>query len=374
MRKFKIPHATPMPEDPHMGNRQNKEEDKNDKVVENTTDLEETNPRKKRKLENEVSSKKQKSTDKNVFIGKKSEEEELEDCVSLPGSDIEDDLDVLLNRTDESDLEKENDSDKETEDVFSLTEDITKMLKEGINQDKVSESLNKDLTPILKELWTQKTGNKKKIKDKLLKISRPDNCAFFKTQKINEDIYSRLRKDVTATDKRLQKSQTFLTVGAIQVANIIDTLMHTKVTVEKIDDVKRNIAKIKEAATDAFTMLSYMKNGMVQYRKDKICRSLGKNIRSLRNIHEPDSKELFGDNVLNKIKDIRKQFKAITPNDYYKDNATTSKYNKQYSKNRFSHSHNYQNQRGNRRGGRNRRGSRGRQNETHNSPKSLGNY
>ena len=156
--------------------------------------------------------------------------------------------------------------------------DITDILKEAINKDKVDLPIHTALATVLKDLWTQKTGSTKKIKDKIENISRPNNCEFFITQKVNEELYTRLKTETAMADKRMQKSQKFLTTAAISVANILNLLMKTNTnnadtpenTKAKLRDAVGTMKKIKKEATDAFSMLSYMKAGMVQHRKDKI--------------------------------------------------------------------------------------------------------
>ena len=124
--------------------------------------------------------------------------------------DVEKDLHDLL-RDSDSELDDTHDKEDElTEDIFNMHQDITDRLKEAIKADETSEDIHKDLMLILKSLWTQKVGNTKKIKEKITKILRPENCKFFNVQRINEDIFGRLRDDITSQDKRLQKSQKIL--------------------------------------------------------------------------------------------------------------------------------------------------------------------
>ena len=59
-------------------------------------------------------------------------------------------------------------------------------------------------------------------------------------------------------------------------------------------------------------------------------------MRSLRRVHEPDSKDLFGEDVLEKIKKIRKQLPTLQGINYQNQKASYSKsYNKNY-KNTYS--------------------------------------
>ena len=81
----------------------------------------------------------------------------------------------------------------------------------------------------------------KKVTEKIDKIFRPENCEFFVTQRINEDLYGKLKDEVTSQDKRLQKSKKNLTTAAISISNIINVLMNTNL---KLTD-KTNRDKIK---------------------------------------------------------------------------------------------------------------------------------
>ena len=123
---------------------------------------------------------------------------------------------------------------------------------------------------------------------------------------------------------------------------------------------RQTIGALKTNVTDAFTMLAYMNSGMVQYRKDKICRTIDKKLRGIRNFHEPDSKELFGDDILNNLKLAHKNFTLMQNNKQWTKNG-----NKWDSKNwkQDSWNHKTRKPRGGKRGGnrpqRGRGGKRG---------------
>ena len=113
----------------------------------------------------------------------------------------------------------------------------------------------------------------------------------------------------------MQKSQKFLATASIAVVNILEKLSKLNLknnTPENVKILTDTISSVKEDATDAFTMLSYMNSGMVQFRKDKICRALPKDFRSIRNIHEPDSEFIFGEDVMTKVNTAKKNYNTLT--------------------------------------------------------------
>ena len=238
-----------------------------------------------------------------------------DDTMSLAdGEDIQKEIERLMqdgggNSGDESDAEGEN--------VFSMHADVTERLSAAINADKLGPPLQSELSKLLKTLWTQKTGNAKLVKAKIDDLALPENCTFFKPQRINEDIYGKLRKDITAQDNRFKKSELFLSMAGISVGNMLKTLMSINIkkdTPENWAKAKESITQVKLHATDAFTMLGYMRAGIVQHRKDKIARSVNKSVRGLRNIHAPDSSWLFGDDLPAKLNLMSKNDKSLTKN------------------------------------------------------------
>ena len=50
---------------------------------------------------------------------------------------------------------------------------------------------------------------------------------------------------------------------------------------------------------------------MVQYRKDKICRAIAKPLRQIRNIHEPESEYLFGEDINAKLTAAAKNHRIL---------------------------------------------------------------
>ena len=279
------------------------------------------------KLPKNKKSKKETEDSDDLFSDEDDDDLLDDDSISLPGSDIEEDLKNLIENKESDDSDDSDDGDTG---IFSLHKDIMEELEDAIKKDKTSTNLNKKLAKVLKTLWNQKSGDHKKVKDKIEKIARPKNCKFFRTQKVNDDIFTKLRKDVKGQDQRLQKSQTFLTKAAISISKILGDIMQTDTstaTKANFGTLKACIDNVKKEATDAFSMLSYMHSGMVQYRKDKICRSLSKNIRSLRNVHEPNSEWLFGDNVLKKVKLIKKQSTLIESNTFNTNNKNNNSNN-----------------------------------------------
>ena len=290
-----------------------------------------------------------------------SEEEEDDDKISLMGDEENAELLKLLKGDDD-----QQDEDNDDGDMFELHSDITDKLKEAIKQDAVSAAIPTKLADLLNKIWSQKVGNIKTVKAIIDKVHRPENCEFFVPPRVNKQLYTYLKKEATDQDNRIEKSQKFLTTAAISVADMLQKLMSLNPKYKEDDpqavkSTLKNVMKVldglKQNVTDAFTMMSYMNSGMVQYRKDKICRTIDKQLRSIRTIHEPESRELFGEDIMTKLKNAKKNYAILggqKNKGYYKNKN---------SKNWKDSDHNNRNRNRDRRGGgssnKNRGGKRG---------------
>ena len=80
---------------------------------------------------------------------------------------------------------------------------------------------------------------------------------------------------------------------------------------------------MKEMASDALAVLSQSNQELLQQRRDGITKNLTREYKTLKNNVPPDSKQLFGDDLNNRIKLLQASNKAckvnITPNNsrYY---------------------------------------------------------
>ena len=214
-------------------------------------------------------------------------------------------------------------SDEDETDFFVLHKDIVEKLQEAIKKDEVSSAIKPELAELMKKIWTQKVGNSKTIKSIIDKVHRPDNCEFFNTPRINNQLMSYMKPEAKSQDMRLQRSQKFLSTAAISVADMLQNVMKMSLDCNENDksamrstlaSARKIVSDLKSNVTDAFTMLAYMNSAMVQYRKDRICRTIDHKIRSIRNIHEPDSKDLFGDDIMTKMTLAHKNYNIMMNN------------------------------------------------------------
>ena len=259
--------------------------------------------------------------DEELYNENEEDEYDMDDTVSLPDDSINEELLKLLGGS--GDPSDHTPDEEDETDFFVLHKDITDKLLDALKKDEVSESIKPELAELLKKIWTQKVGNSKTVKNIIETAVRPENCEFFCTPKINNQIRSYMKVEAKSQDSRLERSQKFLTTAAISVAQMVQKLMSLDLKCNDNDkssmkttltSARQTISALKTNVTDAFTMLAYMNSGMVQFRKDKICRTIDKKLRGIRNIHEPDSRELFGDDVMNNLKLAHKNFTLMQNN------------------------------------------------------------
>ena len=112
-----------------------------------------------------------------------------------------------------------------------------------------------------------------------------------------------------AQDVRLQQSQRVLATTAMPVLHILNELSSLKAgdTLQASD-----IQSLTTHASNILTLLSHQNHRLLQERKNKIVRTLTPDLKSLRNVSEPDSNYLFGTDLVTKVQNIKKGHQAFT--------------------------------------------------------------
>ena len=170
-----------------------------------------------------------------------------------------------------------------------------------------------------------KSGGKKltpeKLKIRLYKHLKPENCDQLSPTLVNMEIFSNIPAHTKSQDVKLQKMQKFLLKSAYPIVKILDSILTSNSSNNRPDHMLVN--KIKELASDTLAVLSQSNQELLQQRRDGITKTLSREYKTLKHNVPPDSKLLFGDDLNNRIKLLQSSNKAckvnITPNNnrYY---------------------------------------------------------
>ena len=166
------------------------------------------------------------------------------------------------------------------------------------------------LAKATKNLWQQGL-DKKKLQEKLAGSKIPSNCDFLTVPRTNEQVFLSAKDQnpqLTSKDVQLQNTQKILASTALPVLGMLETLLKLQVGTTVTDEVRQALL---QQATDAFTLLSHNNTRLLQQRKDLYAHTFATDIKSVRLINEPDSKELFGDNFPEKVQAARKAYYAM---------------------------------------------------------------
>ena len=275
-----------------------------------------------------------------------------DDAVSLCNSEADRDLEVLMSRTTEG-LD-------EVDQEQLRTDEVILSLGKYIEPKKVAPKINDHLAKTIKNVWHRERTDPEKVRMKLDDIETPGNCTFLEPPKTNGEIFSKLQEHTLATDVSLQKTQLMLGKTAACLSKVLDGLLETtpeNITAEQLKGVIGN-------TTTALSLLADCNSFTVQRRKDRITRSLAKDLKGLRKIHQPESGLLFGNDLPTTIKNLRQDnVRLFDANQLAQPGGEQPKKggwsaHKQYNNNNNKSSSNNNNSRSNSRGGRGGRGRR----------------
>ena len=243
----------------------------------------------------------------NKKLKSKSDDNEEDDYLSVDAStgydteisDVELDADNDLRKV----LKAGNDSKEQN----SSEEDAVDNLLNDFNyEDKCDPKIEDKLSEAINKVWQQKLS-KEKVKERLEKHYRPENCSQLILNKVNPELFTSLSKGKRSTDIKFQKLQKYNINAAIPIVKQLDLLKSIKPG-EKISS--KTLIKLQNLASDSLGMLSSSNNNILQIRRDAISPELQSDYRQLKNDVPSGSKLLFGDDLKSRLTSIKASNKA----------------------------------------------------------------
>ncbi|XP_044177125.1 uncharacterized protein LOC122959705 [Acropora millepora] len=156
--------------------------------------------------------------------------------------------------------------------------------------DKLAAMLNKMARSKLSE---------EKLKEKLNKYSRPQNCENLVGAKVNPEIWSKIRPETRSRDLKMQKIQNTILKAITPLAELSDSLLNLKSKNDVFDT-----AKAVRQILDSVALLTHANCDIIQRRRELIRPDLNMLYQQICAEHVSFTGFLFGDDLPQKIKDI----------------------------------------------------------------------
>ena len=151
------------------------------------------------------------------------------------------------------------------------TDDILCELTEEINNDEICDpKTNGNLAKVINEVWGKKLIPEK-LKIRLNKHLKPENCDQLSPTLVNMEIFSNIPAHTRSQDVKLQKMQKFLLKSAYPIVKILDSILTSNNSNNKPDRMLIN--KIIELVSDALALLSQSNQEVLQKRRDGITKT-----------------------------------------------------------------------------------------------------
>jgi len=141
--------------------------------------------------------------------------------------------------------------------------------------------------------------SEEKLKEKLNKYSRPQNCENLVGAKVNPEIWSKIRPETRSHDLKMQKIQNTILKAITPLAELSDSLLNLKSKNDVFDT-----AKAVRQILDSVALLTHANCDIIQRRRELIRPDLNKLYQQICAEHVSFTGFLFGDDLPQKIKDI----------------------------------------------------------------------
>ena len=211
----------------------------------------------------------------------------------------------------------------------SVTEDplLNEIAQDFESNEQTDPNVAQKLADIVNKRWGSKL-EEAKLKEKLAKYNRPDNCEKLTVPKVNPEIWNKLKHGTKSAVLRLANMQKVLVKVGSAVAKATDTLLAIRADPEKTSAsaLTEKLGKLVTYNADALALLGHV-NIELSYRRrrrDAIKPNLNDAYSSLCGSQVPITGLLFGDELhsqLNNIKATNKIGHTTTVKSSYRNHS-----------------------------------------------------
>ena len=213
-------------------------------------------------------------------------------CITVDNDDGDAAVEALLARPD---------NDKQPDDTECEEDEFLKVLaSEYMSEDATSTPVSSQLAAILDKSWSTALSDAK-LKEKLAKYNRPENCGRLLAPKVNPEIWSRISNLGQKQDLKFVSVQKALASAGSALAKSTQQLLDHRQSTE--NDIERK--EILASQIDALALLGHANYQLSLRRRDVLKLFLKKDYASLCSSQTAVSSLLFGDELQTQLSAIR---------------------------------------------------------------------
>ena len=190
----------------------------------------------------------------------------------------------------------------------SVTEDalLNEIAQDFESDEQTDPKVAQKLADIVNKRWGSKL-EEAKLKEKLAKYNRPDNCEKLTVPKVNPEIWNKLKHVTRSADLRLANMQKVLVKVGSAVAKSTDTLLAIRADPEKTSAsaLTEKLGKLVTYNADALALLGHVNIELSYRRRDAIKPNLNNEYSSLCGSQVPITGLLFGDELQSQLNNIK---------------------------------------------------------------------
>ncbi|EDO29965.1 predicted protein [Nematostella vectensis] len=196
--------------------------------------------------------------------------------------------------TRESLLKKCSAAPSDDEDDF-----VKQLAKEYESEDLIGDDLqNKQLARLLEKMLRNRLPDKR-LKEKLDKQDRPENCPAAKATRVNPGIWRKLREHTKKRDLQFYKLQHALVKGIMPLTRLTDMCMSAKGSLDAA-----SVQQIKQFGLEALSLITHANYELNMQRRLLMKPDIGREYAALCSPQVPFTDMLFGDDLQKHLKDI----------------------------------------------------------------------
>ena len=170
-----------------------------------------------------------------------------------------------------------------------------------------SDDVSQKLAEIVNQRWSSKL-EESKLKDKLNKYDRPNNCEKLTVPGINPEIWSTLNHTARGSDLKLVNYQKTLVAVGVALTQSTEALLSIRAKQSNAPAdpaLKQQLGALVTYDTDALAMLGHIHMELLTRRRELIKPNLNKEYVSLCSPQTPTTELLFGDDLQARMASIK---------------------------------------------------------------------